>query len=124
MKEPEEKIRFDDPLSGPPRGWDGEAWRGAEGEPRGAEREPRSSDREAREGARGRTRDFPFDSLDLSPVFALIDALRRPLPRELEEQLTNLLREFLLTLRALIDWYLERLDRRSREPEVEEIPID
>jgi hypothetical protein len=43
---------------------------------------------------------------------------------ELRDQLTNLIREFLLTLRSLIDWYLERLDNRSREPEVEEIPIE
>ena len=41
-----------------------------------------------------------------------------------DEQLTRLLREFLLTLRSLIDWYLERLDRRERKPEVEEIRID
>jgi hypothetical protein len=34
------------------------------------------------------------------------------------------MREFLLTLRSLIDWYLERLDRPQREPRVEDIPID
>ena len=44
--------------------------------------------------------------------------------RELDRQLTNIIREFLLTLRSLIDWYLERLDAPKREPEVEEIPID
>ena len=38
--------------------------------------------------------------------------------------MTKLIREFLLTLRSLIDWYLERLDRPNREPEVEDIPID
>ncbi|HEY1277274.1 MAG TPA: hypothetical protein VGF25_20370 [Thermoleophilaceae bacterium] len=43
---------------------------------------------------------------------------------ELEAQLTNLIREFLLTLRSLIDWYLERLDKPRRQPEVEDIPID
>jgi hypothetical protein len=41
-----------------------------------------------------------------------------------DRQLTNIIREFLLTLRALIDWYLERLDAPRREPEVEEIPIE
>ena len=51
-------------------------------------------------------------------------ACAAPLPRELEEQVTKLIREFLLTLRSLIDWYLERLDRPRREPEVEDIPID
>jgi hypothetical protein len=63
----------------------------------------------------------PFD---LSGLFVLLDALRRAAPRELEQQLTSLIREFLLTLRSLIDWYLERLDRPQREPEVEEIRIE
>jgi hypothetical protein len=62
--------------------------------------------------------------LDLRPLFMLLDALRRGLPRELEEQFTALLREALLTLRALIDWYLERLERGPAEPKVEDIPID
>ena len=53
-----------------------------------------------------------------------MDALRRAAPRELQDQVTNLIRELLLTLRSLIDWYLERLDQPRREPEVEEIPID
>jgi hypothetical protein len=44
--------------------------------------------------------------------------------REIDDQLTRLIREFLLTLRSLIDWYLERLDQPRREPEVEEIRID
>jgi hypothetical protein len=44
--------------------------------------------------------------------------------RELDRQLTGIIREFLLTLRSLIDWYLERLDNPKREPEVEDIPID
>jgi hypothetical protein len=43
---------------------------------------------------------------------------------DLDCQLREMLREFLLTLRSLIDWYLERLDRPRREPEVEDIPID
>ena len=44
--------------------------------------------------------------------------------RELDRQLTTIIREFLLTLRSLIDWYLERLDDPRREPEVEDIPIE
>ena len=62
--------------------------------------------------------------LDFRPLFMLVDAVRRGLPRELEEQFSALIREILLTLRALIDWYLERLERPSREPQVEDIPID
>ena len=48
---------------------------------------------------------------DPAALFVMLDGMRRMAPRELEDQLTNLIREFLLTLRSLIDWYLERLDR-------------
>ncbi len=41
----------------------------------------------------------------------LLDALRRAAPAELQDRMTALIREALLTLRSLIDWYLERLDR-------------
>lgn len=66
----------------------------------------------------------PPRGFDPSALFVVLDGLRRAAPRELEEQLNNLIRELLLTLRSLIDWYLERLDRPRREPEVEDIPID
>jgi hypothetical protein len=62
--------------------------------------------------------------LDFRPLLLLLEAMRRGLPRELEEQFAALIREVLLTLRALIDWYLERLERRPAEPRVEDIPID
>ena len=61
---------------------------------------------------------------DPAALFLLLDGIRRAAPRELQDQVTNLIREFLLTLRSLIDWYLERLDQGPREPEVEDIPID
>ena len=63
-------------------------------------------------------------AFDLSALFVLLDGLRRAAPGELEGQMTKLIREFLLTLRSLIDWYLERLDRPRLEPEVEDIPIE
>jgi hypothetical protein len=66
----------------------------------------------------------PGRGFDPSALFVVLDGLRRAAPRELQGQLTDLIREFLLTLRSLIDWYLERLDRPRREPEVENIPID
>jgi hypothetical protein len=66
----------------------------------------------------------PPRGFDPSALFVVLDGLRRAAPRELEAQLNSLIREFLLTLRSLIDWYLERLDRPRREPEVEDIPID
>jgi hypothetical protein len=61
---------------------------------------------------------------DLAPLFAIAEALRRGLPREVQGQFTSLLREILLTMRSLIDWYLDRLDRAEPGPEVEDIPID
>ena len=61
---------------------------------------------------------------DPASLFVMLDGMRRMAPRELEDQVTNLIREFLLTLRSLIDWYLERLDQKPPEPTVEDIPID
>lgn len=66
----------------------------------------------------------PRSGPDFSALFILLDGLRRAAPADLQERLTSLIREGLLTLRSLIDWYLERLDRRPREPEVEDIRID
>ena len=66
----------------------------------------------------------PGSGFDPSALFVLLDAVRRAAPAELQERLTGLTREALLTLRSLIDWYLERLETRPREPQVEEIPID
>lgn len=61
---------------------------------------------------------------DPAALFVMLDGMRRMAPRELEDQITNLIREFLMTLRSLIDWYLERLDQPREEPKVEDIPID
>ena len=61
---------------------------------------------------------------DLSSLLAVLEALRRAIPAELQEQFTALQRELLLTVRALIDWYLERLDKPELAPQVEDIPID
>ena len=99
MTEPRQTTRPNQPDGGPPPGF--EHWRTP---PRGPAMPPRT--------------------LDLSPLFALLDALRRVVPAELQQQLNALQRELLLTVRALIDWYLERLDSGEREPRVEDIPID
>lgn len=62
---------------------------------------------------------------DLAPLFALVETVRSAVPPELAQQLADALRELLMALRALIDWYLERLDRPPTAPaEVEDIPID
>jgi hypothetical protein len=68
--------------------------------------------------------DEPRRPVEPTALFVMLDGIRSVAPRELEGQVNNLIREFLLTLRSLIDWYLERLDRPRREPEVEDIRID
>ncbi len=60
---------------------------------------------------------------DLAPLFMVLEGLRRAIPAELQEQFTTLVRELLLALRALIDWYLQRMDGGPPEPAVEDIPI-
>jgi hypothetical protein len=61
---------------------------------------------------------------DLSGLLVLLDTLRQAAPAELQERTSALIREVLLTLRALIDWYLEHLDQPAQKPTVEDIPID
>ena len=61
---------------------------------------------------------------DISALLAVLEALRRAIPVELQDQFNTLQRELLLTVRALIDWYLERLDKPELAPQVEDIPID
>ena len=61
---------------------------------------------------------------ELDPLVALIQAMRDLIPPDLQRRLIAALREVLLALRALIDWYLERLDRgRDQGVEVQDIPI-
>jgi hypothetical protein len=61
---------------------------------------------------------------NLAPLFALIDVVRSMLPQELRGQFNALVREILLTLRSLIDWYLEKLGREEPAERVEDIPIE
>ena len=68
--------------------------------------------------------DRPPAGPGLGSLFLLLDAARGLVPGELERQFTALLRELLLTLRAVIDWYLERLDGGTGERRVEDIPIE
>jgi hypothetical protein len=63
-------------------------------------------------------------SPELDPFVALLQAVRDLIPPELQRRLVAALRELLLALRALIDWYLERLERRREQStEVQDIPI-
>jgi hypothetical protein len=69
-------------------------------------------------------RDAPSE---LGTLLALLESAREAVPAELSRQLALALRDLLLALRALIDWYLERLGeptRKRSEVEVEDIPLD
>jgi hypothetical protein len=61
---------------------------------------------------------------DLDVLAQVIQSLRELIPAELQRRVTEALRELLLALRALIDWYLERVEKRRAAPaEVQDIPI-
>lgn len=61
----------------------------------------------------------------LRAILGLLEAARAAIPPELLQQLAAALRELLVAVRALIDWYLKRLDQPAAPPrEVEDIPVD
>ncbi len=63
-------------------------------------------------------------SRDLELIAGVIESLRELIPPELQRRLAEALRELLLAVRALIDWYLDRLERGRPAPvEVQDIPI-
>ena len=62
---------------------------------------------------------------EIQALVALLESLRDMLPPELRTQVTELVRQLLLVLRALIDWLVDQLERgpRGASPAVEDIPI-
>jgi hypothetical protein len=61
---------------------------------------------------------------ELQALAGLLELARQSLPPELSRQFLDALRQLLITVRALIDFWLERLDgQRETPPEVEDIPI-
>jgi hypothetical protein len=67
----------------------------------------------------------PLLGADADLLLGLLGALRDRIPPDLQRRLAEAIREVLLALRALIDWYLERSERRRAEPpEVHDIPIE
>ena len=66
----------------------------------------------------------PLLGADADLVLGLFGAVRDRIPPDLQQRLAEAIREVLLALRALIDWYLERTERRPTGPaEVQDIPI-
>src|SRR3954467_15332616 len=94
--------------------------------------------REAEAAARARTGDVPPAGYegertsaersafgDLQALAGLLDVARTSVPPELARQLAEAARELLVALRALIDWWIGRLERTPERPvEVEDIPIE
>jgi hypothetical protein len=61
---------------------------------------------------------------ELESLVGVVRALRDLIPPDLQRRLAEALRELLLAARALIDWYLERLEQRRTTPvRVQDIPI-
>jgi hypothetical protein len=61
---------------------------------------------------------------DIDVLAQFLRSVRDLIPPDLQRRLAEALRELLLALRALIDWYLERSERRRAEPvQVQDIPI-
>jgi hypothetical protein len=89
--------------------------------------EPRSiPDREV-SGERRSPRDAhrSQECVEWCPICRAADVLRATAPPEVRDQWQAVQREALLTTRALIDNYLERLDgEAARGPRVQDIPIE
>jgi hypothetical protein len=61
---------------------------------------------------------------ELELLLEAVLSLRDRIPPELQRRLSEALRDLLLALRALIDWYLDRNERAPRRrADVQDIPI-
>ena len=98
-----------------------------------AERLVREAQRAAEEAARAvpprgwsvageeRSSSFP----DLAQLTALIESLRGVVPPDLARQLADALRELLIALRAVLDWYIARLEPPDPpDSDVQDIPVE
>ena len=62
---------------------------------------------------------------DLNGLVALLDGLRGHVPPEVARQLADALRELLIALRAVLDWYIARLERpEPPDSDVQDIPVE
>jgi flagellar biosynthesis/type III secretory pathway protein FliH len=63
---------------------------------------------------------------ELQALLAVLHALRHLIPADLQQQISDLVRQVLLLLRAILDRIIDRLDPEPvahGEPEIEDIPI-
>jgi len=68
---------------------------------------------------------WPGPFPDLAQLSALVEGLRGVVPPELARQLADALRALLIALRAVLDWYIGRLEPPEPEArDVQDIPVD
>jgi hypothetical protein len=64
-------------------------------------------------------------SFDLAQLTALVESLRGVLPPDLARQLADALRELLLAIRAVLDWYIVRLEpSEPPDADIQDIPVE
>ena len=64
-------------------------------------------------------------AFDFSQLTALVESLRGVLPPDLARRLADALRELLLAIRAVLDWYIARLEPAPPpDSDVEDIPVE
>jgi len=96
-----------------------QARRAAEARDRAAGGPPPDADRDgppAGEAPGGSPGSGPAAAIDLQAIAALLETLRELVPPELQQQLADVTRQVLLLLRALIDWWVDRLEEPAAGP--------
>lgn len=90
------------------------------------QREERGPAGETGNGHGSTAADHQHECLDWCPICRSADVLRASTPPELRDQVQSLQRDALVTLRALLDAYIERTEdsRPRRGSQVEDIPIE
>jgi hypothetical protein len=81
----------------------------------------------AAERLAGEAREWPRREAadELDALVALLRTLRELVPAELQGQVTEVIRQVLLLVRAVVDYWVDRLDTpRGASVQVEDIPID
>lgn len=74
-------------------------------------------------------RDRSERSEELQSLVAVLESLRGLVPPELQQQLSEVIKQVLLLIRAIIDWWVDRLDAAGARParpaadEVQDIPV-
>ena len=77
---------------------------------------PPPPDADPGEAPDGSTGSGPAAAIDLQAIAALLETLRELVPPELQQQLADVTRQVLLLLRALIDWWVDRLEEPAAGP--------